>query len=327
MLPFPVCCRQIAVCILLGALVLQPVRAVILLGTADPAANTTAPSGIYADSGWQFLGEYGGSLGTMIAPRYFITARHTGLQGGGILSSAELNGVSDVTYTIDTAANGGVGYWDIAGTDLRILKINEAFPGYVSLYTGVTPVGAPAIVFGRGGQRGAEVELSGTAKGWLHTAADGVVRWGTNTVAGAVSTASGQMLSLAFDAAGGANEATLSSGDSGGGLFVLDDGQWKLAGINFGVDGLFDLNNVVDSNEFGAALFDMGGLYLGSDSQGWNLVPDGGVDVPSHFYASNISASAAVIHSIVGVPEPGSLPLLLIAAALSLLRHHRNSLF
>jgi hypothetical protein len=47
---------------------------VILMETSDPTANTTAPTGEYADSGWQYQGRWGNFLGTVISPNCFITA-------------------------------------------------------------------------------------------------------------------------------------------------------------------------------------------------------------------------------------------------------------
>src|SRR5437867_4375374 len=55
-----------------------PVHAVIFYADGDPAYNTTAPGGSLTNSGWQFEGIWGGFLGTPIAPKYFITARHVG---------------------------------------------------------------------------------------------------------------------------------------------------------------------------------------------------------------------------------------------------------
>ena len=78
-----------------------------------------------------------------------------------------------------------------------------------------------------------------------------------------------------------------------------DGGLWKLAGINYSVDGMFDTNNTTgDGSEFNAALFDRGGLYQGSDGQGWTLIPNVGPDNPSSMYASRISTNAAVIQAI-----------------------------
>lgn len=292
-----------------------PVHAVVLYDTGDPLANTAAPDAAYAGSGWEYQGLYGSFLGTMIAPQYFITAQHIGVSGSNTFTStAAFNGGTDIAYTIDLSANGGTGFWDIAGTDLRIFKINETFSSYAPLYTGSTEQGMELVVFGRGGPRGAEVYESGDLKGWYHTGSDGVARWGTNEISGISNFGSGDLLRASFDPIGGGYEATLSVGDSGGAVFVNDGGVWKLAGINFAVDGSFDTNNVVDDNEFEAALFDRGGFYQGADGSGWfGPLPDGS---PASFYASRISTSAAEIQAIAVIPEPGSLLMVILGAGL-----------
>src|ERR1700731_563949 len=64
----------------IDALILAPTPsgAVILYGTGDPSANTSAPTGALAGSGWQYEGQFAGVLGTVIASNYFITAKHVG---------------------------------------------------------------------------------------------------------------------------------------------------------------------------------------------------------------------------------------------------------
>lgn len=299
-------------------------RAVILFDTDNALANTTAPTGIYADSGWGFMGQFGGSLGTMIAPQYFITAQHIGVPSSDFISTAALNGGPlDIHYAIDTTANGGTGYWNIPGTDLRIFKINGTFPGYVPLYTGASEVGMSLVTFGRGGPRGAEV---GASKGWLTTGTDGVVRWGANVVSSTQTFGGlGSLLVAEFNAIPGQNEATLSDGDSGGATFVLDGGQWKLAGINYGAEGYFDTTAApVHTTYFSAALYDKGGFYEGSNvNLVWGLNPDLGTDLPASMYASRISTNLAAIQGIVAVPEPGSACLLGLAA-LGLLGRRRR---
>ncbi|TDU81324.1 putative secreted protein with PEP-CTERM sorting signal [Prosthecobacter fusiformis] len=294
-----------------GSLLPRDGNAVILY---DSGENTTAPTGIYTDSGWAYQGEYGDFLGTMIAPQYFITAGHIGVSADPTFTS-----LSDVTYTIDASANGGQGFWTVGGTDLRIYKINETFSSYATLYTGTAEEGMDLVVFGRGGPRGAEVELGGDLKGWYHTGADGVVRWGENVVDGITTLEGNEYLRASFDAVAGQNEATLSVGDSGGAVFVNDGGVWKLAGINFGVDGFFDTNNITgDGTEFDAALFDRGGFYQGSDGSGWvGPLPNG---TAASFYSARISTSALEIQSIVGVPEPGGICLLIVGGLFGLRR-------
>ncbi len=296
---------------------------IVLLDTDNALANTTAPTGFYADSGWAFQGEYGSFLGTMIGQQYFITAQHFGVQGSTFVSTAEFNGVADVTYTIDASANGGAGFWDIAGTDLRVFKVNESFSSWAEIYTGSSEAGSAMVTFGRGGPRGSEVTIGPTAHGWYTTGMDGVARWGANEVGAIYTSGVGYLLSAQFDNVSGQNEATLSSGDSGGGVFIKVGAQWQLAGINYAVDGFFDTNNTVgDFSEFDAALFDKGGFYEGSDGTGWNFHTDTGLDKPSSMYASRISTSSTEILAIVAVPEPGSMVLLMVAG-MTMLRRRR----
>ena len=303
---------------------ITPCRAIVFEATADPTHNTTAPTGAFANSGWQYEGLYGSYLGTMIAPQYFITAQHFGVEGSTFTQSGIFNGGTDTTYHVDTTANGGTGYWDIAGTDLRIFKIQESFSTYAPLYTGSSEVGLTMEVNGRGGPRGADVLVGGVLHGWKDSNPDGVARWGTNTVSGIYSSAIGNLLTASFSASGTAEEATLSNGDSGGGVFVDDGGVWKLAGVNYSIDGMFDTNNVVgDGTEFNAALFDRGGLYQGSDSAGWTFIPDLPLDNPSSMYASRISTNAAEIMTIAMVPEPQSALLLVLALSAGLLQRRR----
>lgn len=177
---------------------------------------------------------------------------------------------------------------------------------------------------GRGGPRGADVFVGGILHGWQDTSPDGVARWGSNTVSGIYSSAIGDLLTASFSASGTAEEATLSNGDSGGGVFVNDGGIWKLAGVNYSIDGMFDTNNVVgDGSDFNAALFDRGGLYQGSDAFGWSLVPDLPLDNPASMYASRISTSADAIMAIAVVPEPQSALLVVLALALGVLPRRR----
>src|SRR5205085_8109751 len=110
---------------------------------------------------------------------------------------------------------------------------------WAELYNGATETGADLMVYGRGSSRGTEVRINGALKGWQWGAFDGLMRWGRNKVASITSTAaypSSDVLKVAFDTNGTADEAHLAYGDSGGAVFIKDT-TWKLAGINFEVDG------------------------------------------------------------------------------------------
>lgn len=297
----------------LWLLMALPALAVVFHDTADANHNSDAPSGLYASAGWQFEGYFGSFLGTMIAPQHFLTAQHIGDQGATFIHKAAFSGdPTDVAYTVDTAANGGLGYWDIAGTDFRVFKVNEVFPYFADLYTGTGEVGETFVTMGRGGPRGADVIMSAELKGWQTGSADGMARWGANEVTAVQFSPVGDLLRAEFNASGVAEEASLSVGDSGGGVFILDGGVWKLAGINYATDGYFDTNDIIgDNSHFSGAIFDKGGLYEGSDGGGWTLHADEPSDIPASLYVSRVSTSAGAILAV--VPEPGTALLILLA--------------
>jgi len=278
--------------VLLGGLLHQPVsvKAVMFFSTGDPAYNTTAPAGALADSGWQLQGLWGGFLGTPIAPRYFITAGHVGGRSGDPFV------FQNVVYTAQS-------FFDDPDSDLRIWRICETFPIFATLYTNRDEVNKSLVVFGRGTVRGDEVRANGVLKGWRWGPADGVQRWGENRVSSVVQgrMGIGGLLKASFNADAGANEAHLSVGDSGGAVFIKEGAVWKLAGINYSVDGPYSLTNTGPG--FEAAIFDKGGLYTNMD-QMWRLEPDSPSDKPGAFYATRISENAAWINSVLGQTFP-----------------------
>lgn len=260
---------------------LATTNAIILYRTGDPAANTTEPTGTLAGSGWQYEGLIGAFLGTAIAPHFFITAQHFGVQSSPFVYRG-------VNYTI-------LQWFDDPSSDLRIYEVAEEFPDYVPLYSRNDEIGQHFVVFGRGTQRGSEVYSGGLLRGWKWGDSDEVERWGENQVNDTVSFGPtlGDMLYALFDSNGFPNEAHLSSGDSGGGIFLSDSGVWKLAGLNYSVDGPFYTSPGGDG--FLATLFDMRSLY------GINgILITGNAPVPSGFYASRISSKLAWIQSIIG---------------------------
>jgi hypothetical protein len=143
----------------------------LLLFTDDPLANTTAPTGLLQDSGWQYQGQWGSSLGTPVAATFFITAKHV---GGSIGGSFLFNGVSYTT----------TGYSDCPSSDLRVWQVSSAFPAYAPLYTDSDEPSKSLVVFGRGTRRGSEVSVSSNLRGWQWGASDNVQRWGENVVGG-----------------------------------------------------------------------------------------------------------------------------------------------
>ena len=73
--------------------------------------------------------------------------------------------------------------------------------------------------------------------------------------------------------------------------------DWKLAGINYAVDGYFSFTGS-DTDRFDAALLDIGGLYVGSGTN-WTPFSNQMADIPSGFYCTRISANFAWINSVI----------------------------
>ena len=290
----------VAVCVPLG----ESGRAVIFLGTGNPDHNTSDPEGELAGSGWQFQGDWGEFLGTVIGERHFITALHV---GGKLGERFHYRGAA---YTAKAC-------YRIGSVDLRVWEVCGRFPKpYAPLYSSNDEVGKELVVFGRGTVRGDAVRLETSngdeLRGWLPGRSDNRRRWGKNQVTDVLDLSQlgkdvlpgeRQYLIVDFDREGGFNEGHLTAGDSGGAVFIRDAGQWALAGINHSVDGVF--NTVPKGDGFSAALFDAGGFYHNAGKGDWVYLPDQEEDVPSAFYAIRISRYLAEIQAVLdGNAEP-----------------------
>lgn len=279
---------------LLAALATQPAHAVIFVSTGDPTHNTTDPGD---GSGWQYEGRWSGVLGTAVAPNFFLTAKHV---GGGIGDSFGYDGSSYTT----------VAKFDSPTSDLTLWQVSGTFSNYAPLFSGSNEAGKELTVIGRGTERGDAVTVPGASptdlRGYLWGPNTGVERWGRGYVGstGNYGPGLGQMLSVPFDRNSGLSDiATLSNGDSGGGVFIQEGGVWKLAGINYGVETGFRTSS--GGTTFNAAIFDAGGLYFNfQDGNGFQAVPDQPVDIAASWVATRISSNQAWIEGITAVPEP-----------------------
>ena len=250
-------------------------RAVLLLGTGDPVANTTAPGGDLAESGWQYQGRFGDFLGTAIAPHFFITAKHIGRAG-------EVFTFRGINYAVLDCI-------DDRWSDLTIWRVAGTLPAFAPLYPREDEAGQRLVVIGRGTERGPDVWKDGALRGWSWGAQTRVERWGENVVSRiAYGGIEKYFLYAAFDLTGGPNEAQLSGGDSGGAVFLNDGGVWKLAGINYAVEGPFYAAQT-STSRLDAALVDVAGFYSSRDGgQSFYAYPTA-TPRPSGFYASRIA--------------------------------------
>lgn len=269
--------------------------AIVVMGSGDPDHNTTAPTGSLAGSGWQWEGNWGGLTATAIGPHHIITAAHV---GGGAGTGFQFQNQWYVA----------VSSYLLADSDLRICKVAGTLPTFAPVYFGNAERGKGVLLVGAGGPRGDLVTIAAGAgkklKGWLWSSRDGRIRWGTNTVgliagAGGVDASTrapqpGDLLGCTFDSSAGNEEGTLTDGDSGGGMFLLDGGSWKLAGILRAVEGKFRTS--ATGGDFSAALFDKGGFYE-YNGAAWDLIPSSLSDRPTVLYGNRLSGSATWIQS------------------------------
>jgi hypothetical protein len=283
---------------------------VAALGTADPAGalifsssgevgfNSTAPTGPLAGSGWQYQGSWYDVLGTPVAPGYFLTAKHV---GGAIGDS----------FTYQGSPYATTARIDHPTADLTLWKVSGTFPSYAPLYSGNSEAGKGIVLFGRSAVRGAEVNVPGASptplRGWRWGSAGyGVIRWGENQVDATEVFGGADYLVAGFSYGAGVNEATLATGDSGGGVFILDGGIWKLAGINSKVVSTVSFSPVEPT--FQAAIFDLGGLYA-STTSGLVLIPDELGGLEAFFLSTRVSTYANWVQTVTAVPEPGTMAL------------------
>ena len=290
-----------------GMLVSTGVRAVILLGNGDPSANTTPPEGTLTGSGWDTQTD-AGPCATAIGSRHLLTAAHIGTTPGFALNFGGL------IYPVVRIA-------DAPGSDLRLLEVaGRLDPARIApLYTQTNEVGHMVVLHGRGGPRGVPVTVDrprGTElRGWQWTGFDGRLRWGTNVIEDvAVQTGAnpGSFLLAWFDENAGDLEATVSIGDSGGGVFLRDGDAWKLAGVMNGVESEF--RRTADGETFAAALFNRRGFYELDSEAGWLLDPTANLQPATYWQATRVSSYADWVTSEMAQPPTGSWPMLLSAA-------------
>lgn len=282
----------------------------IFFDDTDTTAQTVAPAGAYLDSGWQFQGRYGSFHGTMISPKHFLTAAHFGSQGSTFTQAPLFSGEATTkTFTVRNRVR-------ITGTDFIVAEIWETFDDYIPLYSGGNETGLETVITGAGRGRGTAISAPNNPnenRGWRWGSFDD--RWGRNVIDGVASTSVGDLLLCDFDPVNGQNECQAADRDSGGAWFVKDpvDDTWKIAGINYAVDGSYldsppqpeDEDSVNgNGNEFSAALFDGSGFYVGRDPN-WTLITfqptaaSSSTRLRSRTFANRVSSSATAIQNMI----------------------------
>ncbi|MBN2211008.1 MAG: hypothetical protein JW709_06390 [Sedimentisphaerales bacterium] len=184
------------------------------------------------------MGRWGSNASCVaISPNYIITTRH---QGGGVGTIVRFNGESfRVAAIMNEPTTDGA-------ADLRVCLITrpDGTPAnrsdYAVLYSG-DPTGLPIVVGGFGWVRGEAVYNSEIGWGYKWLSASNL-NWGANTIDDTqddVVAAAGSFTSdtalFDFDPYNvilRPFECAVATGDSGGGWFIEDGGEWKLTSLS-----------------------------------------------------------------------------------------------
>jgi hypothetical protein len=219
----------------------------------DANGLTTAPSD---GGGFSFVGQWGNGVGSgvAIAPQWLLTAQHFTNASNQFI----LNGV---TYTRDQALV------DIAGTDLRLVHVSGTFPAWAPLYrSGIGESGKVVSLVGFGYHQHAanpDVVTGPTQNGYLW-AGDAVTRSRGKNKVSTTRTVNGYPalfydFDKSTDPSAVTDEGALADHDSGGGAFIFEDGEWKLAGIHLGFQAFYQTANAADFIH--GSIFESTGLF------------------------------------------------------------------
>jgi Dockerin type I domain len=268
--------------------VLPHAAAIITFG--PPGNNFTSPPGtIGSDEGKLFTG--GG--GTAISSQVMLTATHVSGNSSGIFTYNNLPYNMVVAATLDDLA-----IWQTAPSE------SKTFSNFAPLYTGSSEINLPVVDVGYGVQRSSPI-----TGGWLWGAGNGQLSWGTNTISaidtdaqlGDSGSFGGDYLQYDFNNnPTDPNEGIVANGDSGGGLFVLNNGVYQLAGVNSQV------NTVLDSSgaPVQGALYDQNGYFTQNYPKG-PLIPIT-TDTPDSSYAARISSKLNLVGVVDGAITPAN---------------------
>lgn len=224
MLQLPPRCRSLVrhlACALACAALATPAGAVII-DSGDGTGNTTAPGD---DPGWDYVGLRAALTAVYLGNGWVVSANHVAA-GTLILDGIGYPYVTDSKIQID----------DGGGTlgDLAVWQI-DPYPAWplLPISSEASLVGKKVFMIGQGRDRGAAQTACAPPKDGYLWEGSKTKRWGKNVVEAHVNVLNTDSFYATFDESGLTHEAQAADGDSGGGVFVKNGGQWELAGVMF----------------------------------------------------------------------------------------------
>lgn len=246
--------------LVVGAMLSKSVQAGIMVDGREATYETLAQQTQFDSMGRFAQGE----SGTLIAPNWVLTVGHvTAVSSFQVRGTGTQYGVAEIIRHPTFLANGSdLGF----GFDVALVRLNTAVVGVTpaSIYRGAADIGQLATITGFGlggvGSNGVAnlpaIQRAGT------NVIDGLFNFG-NGSAGQVGAQNSAFLTD-FDGPSQfgvgnttgnstvtSHEYQLASGDSGGGLFIFENGEWKLAGINSGIASQAALLGSGNTNSLG----------------------------------------------------------------------------
>ena len=281
------------------------IPAVIFLNQNSADHNTSKPEGELNGSGWDLHGFFNAFTGIHIHRNCFITAKHI---GGHIGNTFRYQNVDYQT----------IAYYPDPKTDLIIWQVDAPLSMFAKVADSLPGVGSEVVVFGRGTQKGDPIFASDTdaeSIGWSWGKADRVMRWGTNRISAIINASNHPVKHDSIEAFNFAcrfnnflnpNECTLSSGDSGGGIFSKFGNAWNLIGINYAVTGPY--RSDPNSLSFNASVYNGSSLYIFRNNK-WVLNNANFGFNESQFFATAIPARMEWIEYVVGIIDENIHPI------------------
>jgi hypothetical protein len=272
----------------------------VIVNSSDGTGNETS-----CGSYWANVGSVNGCSCVYLGGGWVITASHVGMHSvslNGTTYSADASTFTQfVTDTTQGVVASDVIMFRLTTTPADVSGISIAGEDY-STDASVTAIGygrnrAASLSYWNAAGNATTYDSGSVAYTGYAWANGNTKRWGTNnlsmTDSGALTyaipsgaTVTTACLTTTFNLSAGTSEMQAAQGDSGGGVFIQDNGgNWTLAGIMLAID---DANGNLTS-----------AAYDGQEMAFADL----------RYYAGQINA-------VMAVPEPGTLALLLPAAVL-----------